>query len=333
MTKQDDAFNAFDKPSARDAHAESRERHGHLVLDSMAHGVEDAFMGDQNNTDTVPRNGLFSHLLRLLIVVLVGVWMSHQFDLKALPKNLFEHSVSVLIVALLGATNLGLAAVRWRFLMRAFKATALPPYSMLFRLNLVGHFYNIFVPGAVGGDLARAHISSICFGSRSESYFVIVAERMLGLGALGMFFAVGLIFGQGAIIVEAAGLWVVGLSSLVICVLAIGLMGRRLTRWWRSAPTLTHPMYVLYATALSLVTHSITVIAFWVLTRSMHLDVSLIDLAVIVPVALVASVVPLAIAGVGPREVALVALIPLLNLGTDEQALLLSVAFAASTGC
>ena len=159
---------------------------------------------------------------------------------------------------------------------------------------------------------------------------MIVAERMLGLGALGMFFAVGLIFGQGAIIVEAAGLWVVGLSSLVICVLAIGLMGRRLTRWWRSAPTLTHPMYVLYATALSLVTHSITVIAFWVLTRSMHLDVSLIDLAVIVPVALVASVVPLAIAGVGPREVALVALIPLLNLGTDEQALLLSVAFAAS---
>ena len=62
----------------------------------------------------------------------------------------------------------------------------------------------------------------------------------------------------------------------------------------------------------------------------MNLDVTLLDLTVIVPVALVASVVPLAIAGVGPREVALVALIPLLNLGTEEQALLLSVGFAAS---
>ena len=183
------------------------------------------------------------------------------------------------------------------------------------------------MPGAVGGDLPALHIQYL-LRLEVESYFVIVAERMLGLGALGMFRGRS-IFGQGAIIVEAAGLWVVGLSSLVICVLAIGLMGRRLTRWWRSAPTLTHPMYVLYATALSLVTHSITVIAFWVLTRSMHLDVSLIDLAVIVPVALVASVVPLAIAGVGPREVALVAKF-LLNLGTDEQALPPSL---ASTGC
>ena len=123
-------------------------------------------------TKTTPTRYLemafFSHLLRLLIVVLVGVWMSHQFDLKALPKNLFEHSVSVLIVALLGATNLGLAAVRWRFLMRAFKATALPPYSMLFRLNLVGHFYNIFVPGAVGGDLARALTYPVFASARGQ---------------------------------------------------------------------------------------------------------------------------------------------------------------------
>ncbi|MGC6416680.1 MAG: lysylphosphatidylglycerol synthase transmembrane domain-containing protein [Bradymonadia bacterium] len=287
-------------------------------------------MSEPKNSDIVPRSGLLSHLIRLLIVLLLGIWMSQQFDLKALPKDLFEHGVSVLIVAVLGGMNLGIAAVRWRFLMTGFNANALPPSSMLFRLNLVGHFYNIFVPGAVGGDLARAHIAGICFGSKSESYFVVVAERMLGLGALGIFFAVGLIFGQGSIMVEAAGLWVVGLSSLVICVLAVGLLGRRLTRWWRSAPTLTQPMYVLYATVLSLFTHSVTIIGFWILTRSMNLDVTLLDLTVIVPVALVASVVPLAIAGVGPREVALVALIPLLNLGTEEQALLLSVGFAAS---
>ena len=53
----------------------------------------------------------------------------------------------------------------------------------------LGQFYNTFVPGAVGGDVIRA-CENLLRGA-AGTYVVVIAERLVGLGALGVIFAVG----------------------------------------------------------------------------------------------------------------------------------------------
>jgi uncharacterized membrane protein YbhN (UPF0104 family) len=74
----------------------------------------------------------------------------------------------------------------------------------------------------------------------------------------------------------------------------------------------------------------VTIFAFGILGEGLGLQLGLTTLIVLVPIALVASVVPLAIAGIGPREAALVGLLPMMNVASAEQALALSLAFALS---
>ncbi|MBV69794.1 MAG: hypothetical protein CMH52_00465 [Myxococcales bacterium] len=273
---------------------------------------------------------LIPWLVRLMALMAIAAWLSTHLDLETLPKDILTHGWAIALVACLGCFNLAIAAIRWRTLMFGFGATDRPRFGHLFRLNLIGHFYNIFVPGAVGGDLGRAFIARRCFKAASASYFVIVSERMIGLAALGVFFGIGILTGPELKGVEDGGVWSLVLMGLLALVIGGGLLGRRIARWWTGAPQLESPMAVVVATGLSLFTHSITILGFWVLTHSMELGLSVLDLAVIVPIALVASVVPLAIAGLGPREAALVAILPLLELGTAEQALALSIGFAMS---
>ena len=271
-----------------------------------------------------------SLLVRLVALVAIALWLSTHLDFDSVPRDILTHGWAITGVACFGAINLAVAALRWRTLMLSFGAVNLPRFALLFRLNLIGHFYNIFVPGAVGGDLGRAFIARRCFNAASSSYFVIVSERMIGLAALGVFFGVGILTGPELRGIEHGGIWSVALIGLLALVVGGGLLGRRIARWWKDAPQLENPMAVGLATALSLITHSVTILGFWVLSRSMGLELGLVDLALIVPIALVASVVPLAIAGLGPREAALVAVVPLLDLGTAEQALALSIGFAIS---
>ena len=54
--------------------------------------------------------------------------------------------------------------VRWRFLLRAYGAIDLPSWPRVAHLYFVGHFYNTYAPGGVGGDVIRGVAGRKAFG-------------------------------------------------------------------------------------------------------------------------------------------------------------------------
>ncbi|MCB9524964.1 MAG: flippase-like domain-containing protein [Myxococcales bacterium] len=269
-------------------------------------------------------------LLRLAAVGVLAWWLLSSGGLGELVGAVRR----IPLVAWLGAvalvcTAIALSTWRWRMLMRAFGATAIPPLGTLVRLVFVGMFYNNFVPGTVGGDLVRGVVSRRCFAEPAASLVVVLLDRVIGLSALGVIFLASVPFGPRLIDPAQAAPWIAALIGVGV----IGLVGARmsglLARWWQRVPTVRAPRQLLSAFGLSFVCHAFTLSAFVVLALGLALPVSVGELLVVIPLGLVASIVPIAIAGIGPREAALVGLMGLVGV-EKAPALALSLGYAAA---
>lgn len=105
------------------------------------------------------------------------------------PADLMAQIVAanplLLILAfLLHGTILALTALRWRLLLNAQGIPA--TWLETLRLTLIGFFFNLAVPGAVGGDLAKVgYLAKGKRGQATEAIFSIVVDRIMGV--LGLF--------------------------------------------------------------------------------------------------------------------------------------------------
>jgi uncharacterized protein (TIRG00374 family) len=101
-------------------------------------------------------------------------------------------------VMVLGVVVLAIQYARWYVLVRALDL----PFSKgdAARLGLVGTFYNVFLPGSVGGDLVKAYyIAHGRPGRRAAAVATVVLDRVVGLFGLLWFSAVigGLYWASG----------------------------------------------------------------------------------------------------------------------------------------
>ncbi|MBX9624408.1 MAG: flippase-like domain-containing protein [Gemmataceae bacterium] len=72
---------------------------------------------------------------------------------------------------------------RWYVLVRALDLPFTPRNAA--RLGLVGTFYNVFLPGSIGGDLVKAYfIAKDSPGRRAAAVATVVADRLVGLFGL-----------------------------------------------------------------------------------------------------------------------------------------------------
>jgi len=87
------------------------------------------------------------------------------------------------------AGTLAIQYLRWYVLVRALDL----PFTLAgaFRLGLVGTFYNVFLPGSVGGDFVKAYfIAHGAPGRRAAAVATVVLDRVVGLFGLLWFSAV-----------------------------------------------------------------------------------------------------------------------------------------------
>lgn len=75
-----------------------------------------------------------------------------------------------------------LTAFRWQQLLKAIDV--IMPFSRTFALNMVGNFYNTFMPGSTGGDLLKAYYASKQTPHRTRAVMSVIVDRVIGLLAL-----------------------------------------------------------------------------------------------------------------------------------------------------
>lgn len=240
-----------------------------------------------------PRLGRMRRLwlmLKISIFVILIAWaMHHQLFAQTWsalqPLTLIDLGGALMALGL----TLCFGVWRWRWILRALHLQE-PRFLLGLQLYYEGLFYNTFAPGAVGGDVLRAHWMRAQDQRDSKlHYLVTLSERALGLATLGVF----------AIWVWGGWLWMLG----YLCIGALLLM---LTPWLHPSARGTSPRWLVGAALLNTVSHLITFLMYLSLSRSLGISLPTQAWIEALSITILASQLPISVGGLGPREVALV---------------------------
>ena len=211
-------------------------------------------------------------------------------------------------------------------------------YPSLLRIYLLGRFFNLFVPGGIGGDLTRAHLLGKSSGRLDDSIASVVADRLTGMLVLIVATIVTLPLVIGAFFGPLV--WLTGYTMLFTFMLIAWLI----LRWvwsvrrvkqietfpgfaWILAKTkkIVLPVIKFFATpevrwrviAQGCLFIVLSVLNFWITTLVFAQDFGLWDAFVSVPLMLFIANLPLSIGNLGTMEFAFVVVLGIHGIEAD----------------
>jgi hypothetical protein len=258
---------------------------------------------------------------RIAMTLAAVAYLASRVDPAEVVAAWRRLSVGAALFALTVAfTGVGMGVIRWRLLLRAYGAIDVPSWARLGHLYLVGHFYNTYVPGGVGGDVIRGIASRKAFGDVSwagatTGVAVVFIERVLGVSALLAITACGY-FIRPLPGLENVELWVgLGLAAGVGALCGIAL-APRLAPWLpnglaeplRALPRLHTWWPFIGAIVASLIIMFLNVVAGHAIMHSLDPAVEFSSSVVVMPPVSASGFFPFTVGGAGVREAAFAAL-------------------------
>lgn len=236
---------------------------------------------------------------------------------------LMDHWVLLAIAVSLPGIGIVLSACRWKTLLSALGGNI--SITFLVKGILVGGFFNQLLPSTVGGDVARAWWIRSAFGSSILSLTVVVVDRVVGLVGICVVALIAASL-RPDIAASVPVVWtvvlIVGLTFALLFVPA-----HRKVRGWGHRLFRLPMLQVLYekatianqgvqglraakghllgALGLSVLLQIEIVILFAVLAMAMGMTISPGELAVVVPLVTLVTLLPISINGIGLREASL----------------------------
>jgi hypothetical protein len=273
-----------------------------------------------------------------ITLLLLGV-LFRKVNFAATLQHLRDIKPSTIVAGLfLLYAATALATARWRIVLRSIGQSFTAWH--LFRLNLIGMFFNQALPSAVGGDGMRVWLLyrqgcsfPVAFNSvlidRAAGFFFIAVMSLYGLPTL-----TERMFGVPKF-QTIAGIIVAGMIMLVLLyVLARGRarlarfrVGRFVAQIVADALFLAaRPADAAKIAILSIASQLFSFVLIWLILRDLGTDVSIVGVMIVTPVVVLLLVLPVSIAGWGLREGLFVIGFGLLNVPKDA-ALAASIVF------
>jgi uncharacterized membrane protein YbhN (UPF0104 family) len=235
-----------------------------------------------------------------------------------------------------------IATLRWHSLLHG--AGLHPPLRNTVRAYWIGVFTNNVLPTGFGGDAVRAWLVAPRGAPLARALTSVAVDRLTAFGCLLPLAWLGVLLGGGDIPGSLIGLlgfttagYAVGLAVAVVVLRRRGLSRfmPQLLRPWASEVARVLRGYgrererMLEVIALGFGFQLLIVVSTWLLSESLDLSIDIEVIAVILPLVLVATLMPISIAGFGVREGAFVALLAETGVASAD-ALLLSLATVAA---
>ncbi len=267
---------------------------------------------------------ILATLLQLAVTVGLLIYLFHDPAKRARMWEALQNADKhwVLIGLLIYSAVEVLGAWRWHLLLKV-QGIHLSFWRVL-QLFMIGVFFNVFLPGAVGGDVVKIYyLLKETKGQQAAAFLTVLMDRLLGLIALigitavllgphyrafletpatralllALLFimanALGLIV--FSVIITACG-WInklparlPGRDKLVEMSLAYSLYGRA----WRTS---------LAGLGLSALAHGCFFTTFYFASRAFTDTVSWLNMMAVMPIVAVITSLPISISGVGVRE-------------------------------
>jgi uncharacterized protein (TIRG00374 family) len=269
----------------------------------------------------------FRPLARLAVSLLFLGVLLWQVELQLVVERLQQLSPGLVLFAwAYYALCQLLSSYRWQMFLTV-KNIAVPVTS-LFSYYMIGMFLNNFLPGAVGGDAAKAYYLYQRSGQGSYALSSVLLERFSGLLGLSILSIAALAVGPPWIhkpLVLAS----VGGSALFLLMVALALwwaplfprienalgrvlpvsIGPRLQRLYGAlAGYRQHPGMVTRAVALSVVIQGLHALYYGVVSWGLGLSIDVYYFLLFLPPVTLAVLAPISFGGLGIREAMLVIL-------------------------
>jgi glycosyltransferase 2 family protein len=230
------------------------------------------------------------------------------------------------------------------------------PFARAAEISLVAHFFNSFLLGTVGGDVMKAYYAAReTHHKKTEAVVTVFVDRVVGFWAMLLFASFMIVpnlhlFAQPNLLWNVAGLLVLGTlgaSAFVFLAFRGGVSkkwsgARDLLRRLPKADIIERSLdscrefgkergFLVRTVGLSMLMNFLCVLQFFILARGLRIDVSLLELCLIVPTIICASALPVSIAGIGVREYLMVHLLAVPAIDADRTGAL-SLALLAFAG-
>ncbi len=245
-------------------------------------------------------------------------WKDFWSVLKGI--NLFY----IIPLFLVSSLMIAISCVKWQILLTARKINI--NIFRLMSLYLIGYFFNNFMPGQYGGDLARAYIFGRSIKNHVESLASIFLERFTGLSALiGMTFLASIAnfrFIRESNLLFAIVLIIAGYLLFLFVLFNHGLNNRiknmRVSGYMERVRRKIGELHdvimsfkedkqiVSKTLGISFLFHTMTIINILFICMALSVDVKILDIALIVPIVLLVSMIPVSINSIGIQEGAFV---------------------------
>lgn len=254
-------------------------------------------------------NNKLKYTLRAIVSISILAYLVSSLDWEAVSVLRPE----LLLVILAGAGIFFLAqctlSLRWKLLLDRI-VTGSVSYLYLVRTYTIAQFFNLLMPGSIGGDVVRATSAAASYNiSRKTSFTVVISERLFGLAAIAVMVATGLLIYP--MFAKDIGLDEYLAFAAVAGAIIAFFVAKRLA--CRSSMI---PMSVALALLLISVTAQLAdVLITLFLARYFELEIGFTELLIVIPVVYFVTILPISLGGLGVREGAMVALLASFDVG------------------
>ena len=281
-----------------------------------------------------------STFLRALIGGGIIFYLFYKMDMRGMLSVLRDslHQWPWLLCGvLLCLAGLCIGIVRWRIILEARGLRM--PWPRVFCVYFIGHFFNAFMFGSTGGDLARGfYAAKETHHKKTEAIATVLIDRMIGITILNLIALVMLIARAGFYlhhwVTHVPALIMLAINLLTFAVIIITFNAHRFKNWPVFRRITAHPrmgpqikrllisiyLYrrkkdaLLKTALLSLAIHLLIVIQCYCLGRSFQIHLSLIAYLTVVPIIMAIAAMPITPGGLGIREGLTVALFGTLGI-------------------
>lgn len=289
-------------------------------------------------------NTLWKPLKWIVSLGLITVLMS-QVNFSEISKNLYHIIWAWVGISLLfEVVGYGLDTLKWSYLL-CFQGHSVSFWKLL-NFRLVGQFFNNFLPSNVGGDIVRIVDLSKHSGSVIHASSSVIMSRLTGVFALFPLMCVFALFNDGVlptrlifIALSVLGIIFIGFvgifwsrrSGRVLLNLLSRILPPKIMSHIEGFITVIYeyqkfPAVVINSILLSVLYQGCGILSVFTLCHALSIDISIVQLAIIMPIVATVMMIPLSINGLGVQDVSLVYFFNLLGISIHAT-LLISILF------
>lgn len=300
---------------------------------------------------TPKKKQTFWKILQLVIGLLALTYVILRIDKNEFLKVLIKVNYFELMAAILSTLLMTyLMGWRWQLLVKVrYKVSSF----ILFAQYLIAQFFNLFTPGAVGGDLVRMLRVGKITGDNSFAFTSIVVERLVSLVGLVLNGMLGLYLGQKYLNHPANfyALIVLLAISVMLCLILLSKkimnifvqvikaieikLGRKLIS--NQVEQITghlavfgeRPSLILSIILITFLVRTVWCISCWLVALALGLEIPFFVLMALISVVDVARMLPISPPnGIGVREYLLIMLLSPLGINNTQATIFAFVAYS-----